>query len=87
MIDITIDAALQLRAMLRAAGVVGMPAVRIKAEAESCDILFEDRGMPGDEINESRGIRFYVDDATAASMGDVTLDLEGREFVVVPKTA
>lgn len=75
---------MQLRALVRTAGVVGMPAVRVRAHDgdDRFDLVIEDRMQPGDEINESRGIRFYVDDRTASSLGEVMLDLEGQDFVL-----
>ena len=77
---------MQLRGLTRAAGVVGMPGVRIKRESvtrpDHFELLIEDRAMPGDEINEARGIRFYVDDMAAGIIGDVTLEVENDEFVL-----
>lgn len=87
MVDVSLAASMRLRGLVRAAGVIGMPAIRVRSGAaqgrpDDVEMVIEDRGMPGDEINESRGLRFYMDDRTVSSLGDVVLDLEGDDFVV-----
>lgn len=87
MVDVTLAAAVQLRSMVRAAGVAGLPGVRIRIgphdrPADDFELLIEDRAVPGDEINEARGIRFYVDTPTGEAIGRVTVDLEGTDFVL-----
>jgi Fe-S cluster assembly iron-binding protein IscA len=83
-VDVTLAASMQLRALVRSAGVAGMPGVRVRARdgVVDFDISIEDRMQPGDEISESRGIRFYIDDGTASTLGEVMLDLEGEQFVL-----
>ena len=81
-VEPTLQAALTLTARLRSAGVVGMPGVRVKGSGDRFELVVEDRPEPGDSINEARGIRFYLDDATSRTLGKVTLDADGDEFVL-----
>lgn len=86
MIEITYAAAMQLRAMLRSAGVVGVPAVRVRgadrhARGALFEIVIEDRAEAGDRVGEGRGIRFYLDDPTSSALGGSVLDVDGNEFV------
>lgn len=91
MIELTLAAAMHLRSMLRAQGVVGAPGVRLRAHAGGpagppgdprLEILIEDRPEAGDAVTESRGIRFYLDPAVASLVGRGVLDLVGGDFVV-----
>ncbi|HVL80240.1 MAG TPA: hypothetical protein VM840_01445 [Actinomycetota bacterium] len=83
--EATLAAATQLRVLVRSSGVEGVPGVRVRrAQARGPDdleLVVEDRREPGDEVLESRGIRFYMDAATAAELRNTTLDLSGRAFV------
>ena len=64
---------------------VGVPGVRVRAATERGPDVFqltvEDRREPGDEVYESRGIRFYLDGGTASNLGAAVLDLEGLDLV------
>lgn len=85
MVTATLDAATQLRFLLRSAGVVGIPGIRIKTSSrgiEVMELLIEDRRGPDDDVYESRGIRFYLDFAARTAMRDVTLDFTERDFVL-----
>lgn len=85
MIDATLAAATQLRVRVRAAGVEGVPGVRVRSAAtrgaEHFELVVEDRRLLGDEVYESRGLRFYFDPETASKLKDATLDLAGQDFV------
>lgn len=85
-VEITADAAVRLQSMARAAGIVGMPGVRLwaakAAGPDTVELIIEDRREPGDEVFVSRGIRFYVSGETATDIGDVVVDLRGADFVI-----
>lgn len=85
-VEATLSAATQLRLAVRQAGVVGMPGIRLRHRPEkgpeAVELTVEDRREPGDEVFESRGIRFYVDGQTANRFRRVTLDLEGTAYVL-----
>lgn len=98
MVELTLAAAMQLRTMLRAVGVVGLPGVRIRPglagedspvgapagprPADRVEIVIEDRAEAGDRVGESRGIRLYLDPVVASVVGDAVLDLDGTDFVL-----
>jgi Fe-S cluster assembly iron-binding protein IscA len=90
-IEATLAAATQLRVLVRSAGVQGVPCVRIrKATARGSDdfeLVVEDRRGQGDEVYESRGIRFYMDTDTVHQLRKVMLDLQGREFVLTQQSS
>jgi Fe-S cluster assembly iron-binding protein IscA len=85
MMDVTAAAATKLWQAIRAAGVLGMPRLRIRPApargADAFELIVEDSREPGDEVREYRGIRFYLDAGTASTLGRVELDLEEGEFV------
>ncbi len=85
-VEATLSAATQLRLAVRQAGVVGMPGIRMRhvpeKGPEAIELTVEDRREPGDEVFESRGIRFYVDDRTASRFQRATLDLDGTDYVL-----
>lgn len=66
-------------------GVVGVPGVRVRtAEGRGAGVfqlVVEDRPEPGDEVRESRGIRFFLDAQTASALAGAVLDLEGLDLV------
>ncbi|HVE92524.1 MAG TPA: hypothetical protein VNE62_09545 [Actinomycetota bacterium] len=86
MIEVTVAAATQIRLMARAAGVEGVPGVRIMRAvgrgSDSFELIVEDRRQDNDVVVESRGIRFYLDADAAALVQQARLVLEDREFVL-----
>lgn len=87
MIEATVAAAMQLRVLVRAEGVTGVPGVRILQGPpgrgpNAYELVVEDHREAGDEVYESRGIRFYVEREVASRVGPVRVDLEGQDFVI-----
>jgi len=86
MIEVTVGAATQIRTMARAAGVEGIPGVRVLRApgrgADSYELIVEDRRQDGDVVCESRGIRFYADADSAAAIRLTRLILEDGQFVL-----
>jgi Fe-S cluster assembly iron-binding protein IscA len=76
--QVTFVAAARVRVAARAAGVDGTPGVRVRAApsqgTDVFELVIEDRREPGDEVFETRGVRFYVDPQTAIAIERTTLD-------------
>lgn len=89
MIEATVAAAMQLRVLVRSEGVTSAPGVRIRPGPPSrgpdaVELVTEDRREPGDEVYESRGIRFYLGREVSERLGRAILHLDGDEFVLRP---
>jgi Fe-S cluster assembly iron-binding protein IscA len=84
LIEITLAAASQLRGLVRTAGVVGLPGVRLLLRGGAAELVIEDRRGADDVVNEARGIRFYLDAGAVSELSGRTLDLEGTSFVLLP---
>lgn len=87
MIEATVAAAMQLRVLVRAEGITGVPGVRIAQGPpgrgpNAYELVAEDQRESGDEVYESRGIRFFVGREVASRIGRVRLELEGQDFVI-----
>lgn len=85
MVDVTAAAAARLWQAVRAAGVLGMPRIRVRPASErgpdDFELVSEDRREAGDEVREIRGIRFYLAPDVARALGRVELDLTDDQFV------
>lgn len=89
MIEATVAAAMQLRVLVRSEGVTGSPGVRILAGppsrgTDTFELVTEDQREPGDEVYESRGIRFYVGREVAQRLEGMEIHLDGDDFVLRP---
>lgn len=89
MIETTVAAAMQLRVLVRSEGVTGTPGVRILPAPPSrgpdvFELVTEDQRQSGDEVYESRGIRFYVGPEVARRLDRLEIHLDGDDFVLRP---
>ena len=83
--DVSAAAAARVWQAVRAAGILGMPRVRIvpapQRGPDAVELVVEDQREPGDEVAEFRGIRFYLGTQTAEAIGAAELHLDHGELV------
>lgn len=48
---------------------------------DAFELVVEDRREAGDEVQELRGISFYLDAGAASALRGAVLDLDGLDFV------